>query len=581
MRVYAVRISKIQGMARVLQQRTALWLAAWGAEQERQDNMKRFNGGGVCRHFACIGCASIVLVVSAQFAYSQSCAQVKRPAPSDADKALLAGDSSKAEGLYRTALGSHPGDVEGTIGLVHALLGEQKVAEAADVVKAALAASPNSAAFITLRGEIEFRSGELWLVEPTVVSSYKLDPCNPRTRLLFARYAAANSRYATARQQILMAHQLDPEDPEIRAEWIETLPLEQRINEQEAYLSEPRGDDPLTLGMKKSALDRWKKEAAAPAGACRLVSKTPDAEIPFVRLMFNMEHMRAFGLEVGLNSATARMEFSTGQSGFTVYRSVAERAGLKKVTAPEPGAFPGAKPTYEAHADSIKLGGLEFQDCTVTVIDSNSPFDDGDGMIGTDVFEDFLVTLDYPMRKLQLGALPARPGDAAGANSALETRGSDDFAALADHWRTDRVASPETKDFTQLYRAGHNVILPTLISGQKIKLMILDTAAGATSISPDAAREAGKVHFISPPQFGPSAGPDKLLVADEVNFNFAHFSQKLNGVVAFDTAMASKATGMEISGTIGANTLYLLTIHIDYRDGMLKLDYDPNRGYKF
>jgi hypothetical protein len=29
------------------------------------------------------------------------------------------------------------------------------------------------------------------------------------------------------------------------------------------------------------------------------------------------------------------------------------------------------------------------------------------------------------------------------------------------------------------------------------------------------------------------------------------------------------------------NTLSLLTLHIDYRDGLLKADYVPGRGYKF
>ena len=50
--------------------------------------------------------------------------------------------------------------------------------------------------------------------------------------------------------------------------------------------------------------------------------------------------------------------------------------------------------------------------------------------------------------------------------------------------------------------------------------------------------------------------------------------------MAFDTSRISKNVGMEISGFIGARTLRLLTIHIDYRDGLVKFDYDPNRGYR-
>jgi hypothetical protein len=32
---------------------------------------------------------------------------------------------------------------------------------------------------------------------------------------------------------------------------------------------------------------------------------------------------------------------------------------------------------------------------------------------------------------------------------------------------------------------------------------------------------------------------------------------------------------------IGATTLGQVTMHIDYRDGLVKFDYDRNRGYHF
>ena len=55
----------------------------------------------------------------------------------------------------------------------------------------------------------------------------------------------------------------------------------------------------------------------------------------------------------------------------------------------------------------------------------------------------------------------------------------------------------------------------------------------------------------------------------------------MNGVVTTDTSMVSKENGMEISGFFGANTFQLLIMHVDYRDGLLKFEYIPNRGYKF
>jgi hypothetical protein len=37
---------------------------------------------------------------------------------------------------------------------------------------------------------------------------------------------------------------------------------------------------------------------------------------------------------------------------------------------------------------------------------------------------------------------------------------------------------------------------------------------------------------------------------------------------------------MEVSGLIGYTALAHLTINIDYRDGLMKFAYDPNRGFK-
>lgn len=534
-----------------------------------------------------------------------TCNVVKHPAPTDADKAMLAGDYDKAAGLYKAALAKQLGDTDATVGLVHALLRQQKVDEAEDAVKDALDAAPKSAALITLRGEVELREGEPWLVELTVVESYKIDPCNPRTRLLFARVLEMSSRYATARQQILIAHQFDPEDPEIRLMWMRTLPLPQRVAELGSYLSAPTGDDQQKLAQLRAELDRMKKETEQPAKSCRLASSTAAAEIAFIRLAGYGGHTRAYGLDVGMNGKVTRLQIDTRGAGLTVYRAAADRAGLKRLGPEEKSgaASPGEKGTYTSYADSIRIGELEFHDCLVNVIDSASPFDDGDGQIGTDVFSDFMVTVDFPMRKLGLAPLPTRPGETAprpslksiaadfdplesSIESAKPAVAGAEAAAVALAPKAvgpyDRFIAPEMKDYTQVYRAGHDLILSTALDNEKIKLFIPDAAAPETNISASTALDLAKVHEDKTrEQPGPGGRAQKVFVVDEATFNFAHVAQKLNGVVSADTSWASTSDGMDISGFLGMNTLSLLTLHIDYRDGLLKADYVPGRGYKF
>jgi predicted aspartyl protease len=563
-----------------------------------------------------------VVWLPANSLFAVNCSVVRHPPPSDADKALLAADYAKAAGLYQAELSVHPGGAELTAGLAHALLLQQKVEAAAKAVKASLAVAPNSAALISLRGEVELRQGTPWLAAQTAVEAENLDPCNPRTHLLAAKLERINSLYASSRKELEVAHQLDPEDPEIRREWIQTLPLQQKIAAIQAYLSAPTGDGEDELRHWRFYLASLEMAASRPHRTCHLVSPTASAEIPFVKLMRDATHMRAFGLDVKLNGRTARLEIDTGSGGLTVSRSVAEHAGLKPSSQTEISGIgdQGFKSGYSAYADSIRIGDLEFQDCSVQVLGSRNVVEDVDGLIGMDVFSQFLVTLDYPMRRLLLGPLPPRPGESATQAPALKTSGADQDEAGASaetaatakqdkpvaqetaaggptsavapgssasaqrpfHGPYDRYIAPEMKSYTPVYRVGHNLILPASLNGETIKLFILDTGSFATTISPQAAREVTKVH--SDDRFhvkGISGSVDQVYAADSVTFKFAHLSQDVQGVVSYDTSQISKNAGMEISGFLGATTLDQLTIHIDYRDGLVKFDYDPKRGYRF
>jgi hypothetical protein len=110
----------------------------------------------------------------------------------------------------------------------------------------------------------------------------------------------------------------------------------------------------------------------------------------------------------------------------------------------------------------------------------------------------------------------------------------------------------------------------------KLKLFILDTGAWATSITPTAAREVTKVRGDDSYEIhGISGKVEKVYAADDITFTFAGISQRIAGVPSFDLSSVSKSEELEISGFLGARTLQQVTIHIDYRDGLVKFDYDP------
>jgi predicted aspartyl protease len=526
-----------------------------------------------------------------------TCKVIGAHKPSDAEDAFLHSDYDRAIALYQAQLQQKPNDPALTAGLVEVLLKEQKVTEADHLVHEALAQNPQSGVLMGALAEVQYRAGTPWLALPTVDASIKLDPCNPRAHLISATLLRINSYYASAAKEISTAHELDPYNPRTRSRWLDTLSLKERITELEAYLASPNGEDPETLRGLHFYLAYLKQREIEPHKACRLVSGTNTAEIPFVYLLQDATRIRAFGLDVKLNDHDTRLQIDTGASGLLVSRSVADHAGLKQFSRTEVGGIGGQgnKSAYTTFADDIKIGSLEFKDCAVEVIDKGNVAD-SDGLIGMDVFSRFLVTLDYPMRKLLLAPLPPRPDDTSGLKPTLETRGNTSEGESPDntiaapspapkpaaHGPYDRYIAPEMKDWTHVYRVGHDLLLPASLNNSPPKLFIVDTGAFSTTVTPEVAREVTKVRSqdnIS--VHGVSGKVDKVYTADSITFRFANISQKVDGVVAFATPTLSKNLNMEVAGFIGITALGQMTISIDYRDGLMRFAYDANRGFRF
>lgn len=169
------------------------------------------------------------------------------------------------------------------------------------------------------------------------------------------------------------------------------------------------------------------------------------------------------------------------------------------------------------------------------------------------VFSQFLVTLNYPMRKLLLGPLPPRPGESHSATPGLTTNDAEQnnpsesasaqSAALGKpeaQGPYDRYIAPEMRDYTPIYRVGHALLLPAMLNGKTQRLFILDTGAWTTFISPEAARE---VTTLRPDDryhpTGLNGAVGKVYSAGEITFSFAHVSQKEKDVLSIDTSCTS------------------------------------------
>jgi len=85
--------------------------------------------------------------------------------------------------------------------------------------------------------------------------------------------------------------------------------------------------------------------------------------------------------------------------GISVNRKLAVRAGVQRLADDRIGGV--GDEGDAAYAGSSRIGSLEFRNCPVDVIDKRAVTDE-EGLIGADVFQRFLIEIDFPGRKLRL-----------------------------------------------------------------------------------------------------------------------------------------------------------------------------------
>jgi predicted aspartyl protease len=236
----------------------------------------------------------------------------------------------------------------------------------------------------------------------------------------------------------------------------------------------------------------------------------------------------------------------------------------------------GTVKSHLAFAKSVKIGSLEFHNCPVEVYDRKPMHaingvvvdENVDGLIGMDLLKQFLITLDYPHGELNVAPLPPLPNVAAASLSMSDT---------AEQWH-DRYVAPEMSTYALAYRMGHDLVVPTRVANDKngdIRLFILDTGAYNTMLTTDAARSIRKLQRDQADQvFGLAGAETNLYSVGRVHLEFAHVGLVADGVLAIDSSELGN-TPMRISGMIGASALRQCVLHLDYRDGLVKLEYTP------
>lgn len=540
----------------------------------------------------------IWILVSSEVASGQQPADIKpasppkpavenKPSPATAPQAVNASPMESAVGLYRSQEFSDAATAFGQIGqmggadspaafawLARADLKLSKLGEAEAAARKALSLSANLPTGHSALGEVYFREGKFADAEREFLTPLKAGIPDPRAYFGEARLSWMTANRNHCKKLIEKAHALDPQDPEIKAWWIRTL---SRPNGFVVMGKDSPRANSTDLQPKPTSGGASEEPDghASPEPSCRLVAPVTSTETPLERLMLNAQYFRGLGLAVKLNGTSSKLLLDTGASGITINTKLAERAGVRHVADMQFTGFgnEGAATGYIAYVESIQVGGLEFKGCRIHVLDRKRSMGE-DGFIGADVFQDFLVDINFPDEKFSLSELPKPPG------TAEQSVGLQSEESEPSRLR-DRYLAPEMQSYERFYQIGHYILLPTLVNTTaNARLFLVDTGAYENILSTDFARQVTKVHrdeFTT--VRGISGKVKNVYRADGVKLGFANsrLMQEARDVVAQDLSDISDSAGTEVSGVIGFSLLWLLDVKIDYRDGLLHFSYEPNR----
>jgi len=479
--------------------------------------------------------------------------------------ALASANALMRDGKYAdaaTAFGAivekDPTIAEAQAGLVRSLLRARKLDEAEEAGRKAAAAAPNSAAVHAAVGDVAFRNGKFGDAEAEYRAALRLDPNSPRGLYGIGRMYDMVSMHKRAKDAFARAHERDPEDKQVYSAWLQSLPYAEQLE----AVKKAAGDS----GRQKAHLEFL--AAAAQKKPWQLNGEPSATQIsmkPYGRNLVGIftgsregatPISKGYGLEVKFNGrASAVLLLDTGAGGIIIGRKLGERAGVVKIADSFYGGIGDQGPVrgYVGWVDKINIGSLEFHNCIVEV-SSRTDIADESGLIGADIFEDFLVTLDFREWKLLLDPLPKNPGSASGDGP------------------QDRYIAPEMQSFTKVYRFGHFLIIPVVVSDKVMGNFVLDTGSDLNTITPRLAQQVTKLNYEGMIIKGVSGSVKQVLSGDKLILQFGKLRVRSDDIPVFDLGFNSGSEGTDIAGLIGIRTLVQMKFTIDYRDGLVNFE---------
>jgi tetratricopeptide (TPR) repeat protein len=472
-----------------------------------------------------------------------------------AEQELFAARYDRAAELYVTLVHDDPTWAPGYYGAVRALIGAYRAHEAYSTAEEGLRRAPETAEVQSAAGLAAYRGGDLIKAEGYFHRALEINPKSAPGLSGLALIYYSISKLKSARTLMITAYHASSGDPQLIMAWANSLEGDMHI----AALQKVLGIyDPGSREARALRAYIARDRGAGKRELRRLITPYQSHQIKLVPISRGPGRPYGVGLHAQLNKThTVQLMLDTGSSGISISPKAAEKAGLEVLTGGnwEARGLGSQKPqeTLAYLASEIAVGDLQLADFPVEAFQT-AKTSDYDGLIGADVFQRFLVSVDFKEMRLTLDAYPEEPR----ANA------------------PEDAADTLSPGFFRAFRIGNSFSVHTSVNQGPLQLFVIDSGSSANLIDTDMARESTKVHDDNRTVFrGIQGRADKVARASQVSLAFAGFRQDNPDLLATSLEALDDVSGVGIAGLLGMPVLRLMKLTIDYRNGAVRFEYKP------
>ena len=431
--------------------------------------------------------------------------------------------------------GTHPLFVQ--TGSVAELLLKDEIEQA----EALLASQPKNSESVAFRGEIEFRRGNFAQAEALYKEAVGVDSKNARAHFGLGKLAMARVNAKEAIQELTRAIELDPKEPLYRLYASDAWGIDKNSAEQRKQLEEYirlNPDDPDRLTEAKAGLDTLKAFGDDEVGAIQ----APENPAP---IHFRTSLNLLFANVMVNGKGPYEFAIDTGATQTVVSEKLAKEAGLDLITSTVVFGIGGSGKveTKLYKMKELSIGDVEVKNTPVGTFNDPLVAQLADGILGTSILSDFIITVNYPAGQLELSR--------------------------------KRAATPASAEVVPIWFFSNLLLLPLEVNGKKGNFVV-DTGAVTTVLSHSMAAQLG-VRENTPGAkvdmgiAGVGGFEGVVLKVPDVTFKTEKNSEAFPQVVAIDLKQISKMIGTEVSGVVGYDFLSDYKLTLDYYAGEIRI----------